>query len=84
MIFLFGFEGGRTCSINWVKQSAIFTSLGPGSALGKKGEKKSAWAKKKSASKASREVRSLDLGREKGAGAWKHALDAFSSSLRSH
>ena len=56
MIFLFGFEGGRTCSINWVKQSAIFTSLGPGSALGKKGEKKSAWAKKKkSASEASRE-----------------------------
>ena len=47
MIFLFGFEGGRTCSIKWVKQSAIFTSLGPGSALGKKGEKKSAWAKKK-------------------------------------
>ena len=38
------------------KQSAIFTSLGPGSALGKKGEKKSAWAKKKkSASEASRE-----------------------------
>ena len=47
MIFLFGFEGRRTCSVNWVKQSAIFTSLGPGSALGKKGEKKSAWAKKK-------------------------------------
>ena len=45
MIFLFGFEAGRTCSINWVKQSAIFTSLGPGSALGRKGEKKSAWAK---------------------------------------
>ena len=45
MIFLFGFEAGRTCSINWVKQSAIFTSLGPGSALGGKGEKKSAWAK---------------------------------------
>ena len=41
MIFLFGFEAGRTCSINWVKQSAIFTSLGPGSALGRKGEKKS-------------------------------------------
>ena len=57
MIVLFGFEGGRTCSINWVKQSAIFTSLRPGSALGKKGGKKSAWAKKKnSASEASREV----------------------------
>ena len=33
--------------LNWVKQSAIFTSLRPGSALGKKGEKKSASAKKK-------------------------------------
>ena len=47
MIFLFGFEGGRTCSINWVKQSAIFTSLGPGSALGRKGEKKVGVGEKK-------------------------------------
>ena len=53
MIFLFGFEGGRTCFINWVKQSAIFTSLGPGSALGKKGLR---GRKEKSASEASREV----------------------------
>ena len=38
------------------KAHVFCTSLGPGSALGKKGEKKSAWAKKKkSASEASRE-----------------------------
>ena len=81
MIFLFGFEGGRTCFINWVKQSAIFTSLGPG--LGEKGEKRSAWAKKEIGER-SEPRGSLDLGREKGDGAWKHALDGFSSSLRSH
>ena len=83
MIFLFGFEGGRTCFINWVKQSAIFTSLGPGSALGEKGEKRSAWAKKEIGER-SEPRGSLDLGREKGDGSWKHALDGFSSSLRSH
>ena len=83
MIFLFGFEGGRTCFINWVNQSAIFTSLGPGSALGEKGEKRSAWAKKEIGER-SEPRGSLDLGREKGDGAWKHALDGFSSSLRSH
>ena len=60
MIFLFGFEAGRTCSINWVKQSAIFTSLGPtGTRLclgGKRRKKVGVGEKPKSASEASREV----------------------------
>ena len=77
MIFLFGFDGRRTCSVLAWDQALHW---------GKKEKKSRRGRKKKSrrAKRAERKSRILDLGREKGGGAWKHALDAFSSSLRSH